>query len=154
LERVRTLDADVIGATESVQVQRHLQSYLLFFKPNALKSEAFWQFWSGIRASGRLVAIYRYELGLPAAMDRGGLRCATLFEVGEVENPTLSKWRDLIDRGFPYVKVAALRDNPSNQDISDWPQILRDQGYDPAIVVKHLAAPANWLRRMVVRFRL
>ncbi|AYJ86952.1 hypothetical protein D3Y57_14665 [Sphingomonas paeninsulae] len=45
LERVDRMDADVIGLVESVEVTHHFLSFLLFFKPRALKSRLFRQFW-------------------------------------------------------------------------------------------------------------
>jgi lipopolysaccharide biosynthesis protein len=152
LEGVRTADADVLGATESVQVVRHFQSFLLFFKQRALKSGAFWHFWRSVRAGGRLVAIYRYEMGLLQIMERAGLKCAPLFGAGSVRNSTLLRWRELIDEGFPYVKVATLRDNPFNVDLSGWSEILRSRGYDPQLAQKHLSQHTK--RRSFARFRL
>jgi lipopolysaccharide biosynthesis protein len=136
LERVRRIDADVIGATESQQLGwRHFQSYLLFFKPRALTSEVFWRFWANVRAGGRLLAVNRYELGMLRAMERGGLRCVALYPKSGVRNPTLTRWRSLVEDGLPYVKVALLRDNHWDADLTGWRNVLSEHGYDPALVV-------------------
>jgi Rhamnan synthesis protein F len=152
LQRVRTTDADVIGGTESQRPVRHFQSFLLFFKSKALKSDAFWQFWSRVRAGGRFVAIYRYEAELLRKMERAGLRCDALFGNEGSKNPTLLRWRELIGEGFPYVKVATLRDNPFKVDLSDWPELLRSRGYDPELARQHLPKQPKW--RPFVRLRL
>jgi hypothetical protein len=136
LKRVRVMDADVIGATESLELGRHFQSFLLFFKPRALNSDAFWRFWRSVRAGGRFIAVYRYEIGLVRALERAGLRCSALFRSSDRRNPTLSRWRGLIEEGFPYIKVALLRDNPLNADLSGWQDVLKDHGYDPALATR------------------
>jgi hypothetical protein len=51
-----------------------------------------------------------------------------------LRNPTLTRWRALIDAGFPFVKVALLRENPFDADLIGWESVLERHGYDPAIV--------------------
>jgi lipopolysaccharide biosynthesis protein len=138
LKRVRGTDADMIGTTESVEFGRHFQSFLLFFKTRALKSDVFWQFWRKVRAGGRIIAIYRYEHGIFEDLERSGIRCVALFPSSHSRNPTLTRWRSLIEDGFPYVKVGLLRDNPFNADLSGWQEVLREHGYDPALVMRQL----------------
>ena len=137
IKRVRMTDADVIGATESREFGRHFQSFLLFFRPRALNSDAFWKFWRKVRAGGRIIAVYRYELGLVKALERAGLRCVALFPSRDSRNPTLTRWRSLIDEGLPYLKIALLRDNIFNVDLSGWQDVLKDHGYDPALATRH-----------------
>lgn len=136
LERVRSSDADVIGATESRQQGRHFQSFLMFFRPPALRNDIFWRFWEDIRAGGRIIAIYRYELRLLKTLERAGLRCTALFASKDRRNPTLTRWKQLIEEGLPYVKVALLRDNYFKADLSDWQDIMRKRGYDPELVMR------------------
>lgn len=138
LDRARAIDADVIGAIESREFGRHFQSFLLFFKPRALNSDAFWEFWRQVRAGGRIVAVYRYELRLMQMLQRAGLVCAAIFRSQGRRNPTLTRWRELIDEGLPYLKVALLRDNLFNVDLSGWQEVLREHGYDPALATRQL----------------
>jgi lipopolysaccharide biosynthesis protein len=133
LSRVRITDADVIGATESRQLgRRHLQSFLLFFKPRALTDRTFWRFWDNVRAGGRTLAVSLYELNLARVLERGGLRTQALFPSPGCRNPTLTRWRELIMDGFPYVKVALLRDNHWDADLTGWRGVLSAKGYDPS----------------------
>lgn len=143
LERVDACDADVIGAVESLQVRHHFQSFLIFFKGRALRSRTFWRFWRSVRTVEKRIVIYRYELKLRDRMAAGGLRCAALYPVtSDVGiNPTIFQWRELIARGFPFLKVQLVRDNPLEEDIEDWPAILSGAGYDPRIVLDHLRLP-------------
>jgi lipopolysaccharide biosynthesis protein len=138
LTRVRAADADVIGATESVEFGRHFQSFLLFFKTRALNSGAFWRFWKSVRAGGRIVAVYRYELRLLKILERSGLRCLALFPSASARNPTLTRWRELIDDGLPYLKIALLRDNIFGIDLSGWQDVLKNHGYDIKLASRHL----------------
>jgi len=69
------------------------------------------------------------------------LRCEALFPAAMWKrsvNPTHVFWRELIESGFPFVKVELLRDNPIAQDISDWPQVLVKYGGDIETIAKHL----------------
>ena len=140
LERVRTSRAGLIGMTDCQQLVPHLQSYLLFFKPTALQSKIFQQFWQSVRCGGRTFVIYRYEIRLAAQFRRAGIECEVLFPtVDRWSNPTLQYWRELIGNGFPYVKVALLRDNPNAVAIQDWPTVVAGEGYDPQIIQRYLA---------------
>lgn len=140
IERVRTLDADVIGAVESVEWLRHFQSYMLFFKPKAIQSRAFSRFWGNVRNVPKGIVIRRYELRLRLRMDRAGLRCAALFPYrpGDPINPSLFGWRTLLARGFPFVKVTTIRADPGGERIEGWPEIMAAHGYDPRLVYRHL----------------
>jgi hypothetical protein len=55
-------------------------------------------------------------------------------------NPTLTGWRELIDEGFPFLKVQLMRDNPRGADLSDWESFVAARGYDPALIRDYLAA--------------
>ena len=44
------------------------------------------------------------------------------------------QWRELLQRDFPFVKVAALRSAREN-----WQKVLREVGYDPEIAERTLA---------------
>ena len=142
LGKVEAADADVIGMTDSHEVVHHYQSYLLFFKQRALQSAAFRRFWHGVEIGNRDFVIDRYEVRLLGTMQAAGLRCACLFPTPPepLVNPTLTRWRELIDAGFPYLKADLLRSNPWGADLTGWEQLLRDKGYDPAMAQAHLPA--------------
>lgn len=154
LRRVRATDADMVGTTESLQFARHFQSFMLFFKAGALNNSGFWQFWKGVRAGGRLVAIYRYELGILPSMERVGLRCEALFKAVQQENSTLSRWKELIEEGFPFVKIAALRENFCDVDRDEWSRVLLARGYNPDLAYEYLDRRSSLLERWLARYRL
>jgi lipopolysaccharide biosynthesis protein len=141
LRRVDASSADIIGLTESFQIRHHIQSYLIFFRQSALRKRAFMSFWRGVKTGDRAFVIDRYELNLLSRMERSGLKIDILFPITDGEcNPTLSHWRELIQNGYPFIKVQLLRDNPTNVDISDWKQILARKGYDLELIREHIGA--------------
>jgi lipopolysaccharide biosynthesis protein len=135
----RAHPAPLVAALDSREHWHHLQSFLLFFKPPALRSRAFATFWRRVRNGGREQAIRRYELNLERHFRRHGLAGAALFPSDATVNATLAEWRDLVRRGFPFLKVQLLRDNPLNADLTGWREIMAKGGYDPAIVDRYLA---------------
>lgn len=145
LARVRASDADFLAATESLEVTRHFQSFLMFFKPTALRSKAFRSFWRGIRSGDRDFVIDRYELRLLGRMEAGGLKCEALYVSNPTTdtNPTLMIWDELVDAGFPYVKVKLLTDNPYRLTLDGWPDRMRQWGFDPALALPLLPPAAH-----------
>lgn len=144
IDRVRQCSADVVGAIDSVERAQHLQSFLIFFKTAALESSVFKRFWRQVRNGDRAWAIRRYELQLQRRFADAGLKVRALYSPATDHsgqtNPTLAKWRELIEQGFPFIKVQLLRDNPTAVDISAWRSVLAEHGYDPTIVDRYLSA--------------
>lgn len=141
LDRVNSAEADVIGMTDSYEVMHHYQSYLLFFKNRALRSAAFRRFWYQVEIGDRDFVIDRYEVRLLSKMLDAGLRCTCLFPTPAKPriNPTLTRWRELINAGFPYIKADLLRTNPWKADLTGWEALLAERGYDPALTKPGLA---------------
>ncbi|WP_375391724.1 rhamnan synthesis F family protein [uncultured Sphingomonas sp.] len=148
LRTVQETSADVIGLTESRELGRHLQSYLLFFKARALREPVFDLFWRSVRPGDRQFVIDHYETQLLPIMEQAGLTCASLFPLteGVATNPTLQGWRALIEAGFPYVKVELLRRNPFGADLTGWRALLATEGYDPAIAEAYLRTLPDAIR--------
>lgn len=151
LDRVDRSDADVIGLTESRQVRPHFQSYVLFFKARALHARSLRRFWSAVRSGGRDYVIAHYETTLLARAKAAALRTATLFPSTdpEVGNPTLTGWRNLLEQGFPYIKVQLLRDNPSAVPLDDWRSQAEHHGFaldmlDRQIVALQRSGTSRW----------
>jgi lipopolysaccharide biosynthesis protein len=141
LRRVDASTADIIGLTENFQIRHHIQSYLIFFRQSALRKRAFMNFWRGVKTGDRAFVIDRYELNLLSHMERAGLKTEILFPITDRAcNPTLSYWRELIQGGYPFIKIQLLRDNPTNIDISGWKQILERKGFDLELIREHIGA--------------
>lgn len=142
VEKVRASSSDVIGAVESMEVVPHFQSYMVFFKKRALSSVTFRKFWNEVRNVPKWIVILRYELRLRRVMEAGGLKCEPAFAYRESEgpNPSLDSWLSLVKRGFPFVKVMALRYRTGGQSTENWEAILESYSYDPLVVHRHLSS--------------
>jgi lipopolysaccharide biosynthesis protein len=140
LARVDASQADIVGVIESFERLHHLQSFLVFYKPAALHAPAFRQFWKIVSIGGREDVIVQRELRFLFDMLLANIKVDVLFpsERGSTLNPTLCRWRELLDAGFPFIKVQLLRENPKGADIDGWEIELTKRGYDPAAVVLHL----------------
>ena len=142
LERVERADADVLGLIENRQIRRHLQSFVLFFKAGALRADAFRRFWGGVRSGDRTYVIEFYETALLATFAHAGLGVAALFPMADPDghNPTLTRWRELIEDGFPYLKVQLFRDNPFSVPLDSWRAAAERGGFDVAALDRQIAA--------------
>jgi len=123
LARVRASTADVLGLTEGLNPQRHLQSYFLVLQGRALTSRALGAMWARVRnwpTKGQVIDIYERRLTGLALAD--GLGCETLFPSlsGDplASDDTSLRWAELVAAGFPFVKarvIAAHRTDPTLQ---------------------------------------
>lgn len=140
LARVDASPDPVVGLTDSFERVHHLQSYCVFYKDGVLKTAALRRFWRRLPVGGRADTIVESELSLLFTMRLAGLGVDVLFPADPrpVFNPTLATWRELVDAGFPFVKVQLLRDNPAEADLAGWPEVLGRHSYDPSLVVADL----------------
>jgi glycosyltransferase involved in cell wall biosynthesis len=140
---MRDRPCDFWGLTESLEIMRHLQSYFILFNRAAIKASAFRTFWSSVRAlSNKSDIINKYEVQLTPALNDAGLVADAFIpskSQREICNPTLAPWRSLLQDGFPFVKVQLLRDNPLDNDISNWDRSIGALDYDVRMIVDHLA---------------
>ncbi len=146
---VESSHADIVAMTDSYEYRHHFQSFLVFYKPTALRSAAFARFWRGIRGGNREATIQRAEIPQLGRMNAAGLTTDVLFKAGRdaSTNPTLHGWRRLVDDGFPFVKVQLLRERPPGTDIAGWDDVMRRHGYDPSLVRAHLGADFDAVER-------
>ena len=143
IREIRDSDADLIGLTESYEYEPHLQSYFLAFKGKALASPALQEYWSGIKAfRDKWDVIHNYETRFTSFCRGIGLKCRALFPYasvcpdpgGEYINPLHVKWRELIENGFPFIKVDLLRDFPVFADLENWEQLMLENGFSDRLV--------------------
>lgn len=136
---IRESDSDVVGLTESLEYDTHLQSYFLVFKTKALGSKLFRTYWEEIKnLRKKSDVIQSYEIKFTLFCKCIGLKCVALFPYEsdssdysqKVNNPLHYQWRSLIKRGFPFVKVELLRDNPAQVDIVNWKIFLKTHGFN------------------------
>lgn len=125
LERVRQVDADVIGLTEGLQPRRHLQSYFLVFGENALRSVAFETVFAHVRNwPEKVQVIEMYEARLTGLLEADGLRCRALFPPLHADplsaDDTSIRWAELVCAGFPYLKTRVITKYPRDKRIVNW----------------------------------
>lgn len=118
--RLRASGADMVGLTENRTPQPHLQSYFLAFGPRALASEPFRRAFGGMRSlPTKELVIDAYETSLTPRLIRAGLSAAALFpplyDEPRSGDDTMTRWRELIDAGLPFVKASLLR-SPQHGD--------------------------------------
>jgi len=131
---VDNTEADVIGAIESKEIKPHIQSFMIFYNSAALRSCVFWDFWGGVKTGNRGLVIRNYELRLSDIMTRGGLTVKCIFPAIDEKNPMLFYWKRLFKAGFPFIKIALLKNNPWKADINGWRELMTNLDYDLEIV--------------------
>jgi lipopolysaccharide biosynthesis protein len=140
LRRVRSSTSDVIGLTDSYERGWHIQSYFIALKSAALSSPELQAFIAKIKnLSEKRAVINAYETRLAAILRAAGLRCEVLFPTRNGYNPSLVDWQPLIGSGLPFVKLAALRNEPRSSGKRDWREILQAIGFDSRLAEAALA---------------
>lgn len=125
MDRVRSCPADIVGLTASHEYGWHVQSYFLAFKPKALSSWGFQHFIRDIeRFDDKDKVIRTYEVPFATQMRAAGLTVKALFSGSFSANPTFFSWRELIEQGFPFIKLLMLRKEFAK--VADWPEVLKD----------------------------
>ncbi len=147
LRRVRSSTSDVIGLTDSYERAWHIQSYFIALKAAALASPALRTFFMKVKnLSSKVDVVFTYETRLAPTLQVAGLRCEVLFSARKGHNPSLAQWRDLIEAGLPFVKLAALQDQSRSFGTRNWRKVLQVEGFDYRLAEKALTYatdPAN-----------
>jgi hypothetical protein len=135
LRRIRDSKADVVGLTESVDRVWHLQSFFLVFKRRALLSTAFEKFFAAIVCyEDKWDVITHYELRLETVLREAGLDCEAMFRAIDALNTSVHHWRELLDAGFPFVKVEVARNMNPGVNTDGCLEIMRNKGFDVRLV--------------------
>lgn len=148
LEIMSDSGLDVWGGVESMDIERHFQSWFVSFSRAAIQSDAFQLFWHSIMPlTDKRAIICNYEVPMLRLLNEGGLKVgsavpSTILDI-DLGNPTMQSWRRLLDLGLPFVKVQLLRDNPVRVDIDGWTEELAARGYPPDLVLQHLRRVAG-----------
>lgn len=135
--RIRASSADLVCMTDSHEWIHHFQSYFLVVNDRAIN--VLKPFLRGVLSfADKKVVIRRYELTLLNFFQERSMSSEAMFPSATDVNVTMDHWRQLIARGFPFVKAAALRDYPPGRN-DGWREILTAQGFDPQIAEKSVA---------------
>lgn len=135
LERIRTGTSAIYGMTDDYEKGWHLQSYFLAVKRTASLSSTFRSFMNEIVSeTTKEMVIDRYEVTFATKMRNAGYRAEALFPSNLPRNPTLYRWKHLIEEGFPFIKVQVLRDELPGVDRTGWREFLEKHGFNVTVV--------------------
>ncbi len=126
INTIKISESDVIGLTDSYEHNHHIQTYFLAFKTRALKNRSFKEFWMEVENKTlKQDVIHEYEIEFTSFCRKIGLKVCAIFLTDEsltksnkAHNPVHENWSSLIERGFPFIKVELLKQNPKNIDLS------------------------------------
>ncbi|ACM04349.1 rhamnan synthesis F family protein [Cereibacter sphaeroides] len=119
---------DVWGATDSREIDYHLQSYFVVLTRKAFSSEAFRTFISRVEKQPNVQEVIRkYEIGMSQTLAKAGFRSGAMISnklVGVHENDPTARNLTLfplytLNRGLPLLKVKALTKPSSNANGAD-----------------------------------
>ena len=146
-ERLRSSSADVIGLTDDLMYEPHLSSAFIAYKPKALQCQAFGGFWETLQIWPRKRDLIKQcEVGLPVKLRAAGLTLESLYTHNANGNVLHYDWKRLIEqRGFPFLKVSLLRDNPTKQRVDDWWEIVHSRNPTLARNIKKTLIKNKWL---------
>jgi len=140
LRAIRSSSSGLIGLTDNYERNWHVQSYFLAFKQQSLRATAFKAFVERIVAyAAKQDVIDHLETTLTPALQDAGVNCEVLFPATDCSNPTILHWKELLESGFPFLKVETIRDAIPDVDTLNWRQLLNTQGYDVAVAERTLA---------------
>ena len=75
LMKLSDTTADVVGLTDNLMYEPHLQSPFLLFREKVINNPVFWDFWDDIkRWETKRSIIKNYEVGLPVLLRKQGMR--------------------------------------------------------------------------------
>ena len=144
MDRVRECPADITALTASHEYGWHVQSYFLGLKPKALSSWGFQHFIRDLRRIDDKDEVIRtYEVPFATTMQAAGLTVQALYTGSFSANPTFFSWCELIEQGFPFIKILMLRDKFAEatdqhamlKEVREqWPHVLESAGFDVGLV--------------------
>ena len=118
-ERMRGIDCDFWGMSDSLEIEHHIQSFFLVFRSAILKSGQVERFFASVLPYRHKWQVIRsYELGLTHFLMDQGFVPAVVASVNDprlhlgVCNPCMRAPMELIELGVPYVKALLFRENP------------------------------------------
>lgn len=105
-QRVAKASTPVVFLTENVEVKPHPQSYFFALGRDALAGGALSIISDIAYYCDKDSLIYGVELHLGQSFSEAGHDVSTLYPTARMEaNPTIHHWEQLLDRGFPFVKI-------------------------------------------------
>ncbi len=150
-QRLHASSADVIGLTDDLMYEPHLSSAFTAYKPKALQCQAFNHFWDALQIWPRKRDLVKQcEVGLPVQLRAAELKLESLYTHNANGNVLHYDWKHLIEqRGFPFLKVSLLRDNPTRQPVDTWPEVIGQRNPQLAASIERQLRPKPWFQRLM-----
>lgn len=100
---------DIRALTSSYQFVRHMQSYFLAFRGGILADRPWTDFFNSVRVEpDKMSIVLKYELGVSRTAFGEAYSTQEYMSGPELgvpaQNPTIDGWRQLLERGVPFVK--------------------------------------------------
>ena len=153
----RDSHADFWGLTGSLQIRPHVQSYFLRLTPELWSNPRLGEFFSDVRSRrSKMTVVRSYELGLSDLVREIGASTAVAIPPSAVgagkTNPTIFRWRELLESGVPFLKRTLLTDPRARVPYEDLAaQVSRVFGVELAEYVPPQAESANTQPRQASR---
>ena len=118
VRELRRVDADLVGATSSLELRPHLQSFALHVRSTDVCRELLRELRETfIHIPDRDYVVAAYEVGLSRRAEELGLRLGAVFDASELVgtagaplHPASDRWQELLRAGFPFLKVSVVRE--------------------------------------------
>ena len=173
-DKFQQMPQKVCGLVDTWEIYYHIQSYFVFFKTEALKSDLFGQFWNNVKlVLDKNYIIENYEIGLSQHFLRNGFELGACVEfvelrdylvnkVGENKfqyhdrlsrepgNPTLFAWEALIsDRyRFPFIKTELLKYNRlGSKNVVNWRHLMPPNSEPMIKLISNFLKRTQWNAR-------
>ena len=132
LSEIDKSPSDIVGLTENVKNNWHIQSYFLAIKKRALSNYGFHQYIQSIVSlDTKDDVIDSYEITFSRCMEEKGISCETVFgpSKGEGLDETILNWDSLLDRGMSFVKRSLISGEHRNKGGDQVERELAARGY-------------------------
>ncbi len=152
IERVTESTSPLFFLTESEFSERHFQSYWWGIKGTGLTNPVFRAFFESIKdLTDKTAAVYMYEVFFRHVCEKlGGMTSLCLFplltltvadsDIRQTFNPTHHFWRELLEAGFPFIKVDFCRKNVSGPAARAWEKAIIEFGGNHVLARLHIEA--------------
>jgi len=132
---------DVLSMTDSYELKYHLQSYFVYFSKEVVLSDLFKDFWGEFKIiENKMALIMRNEIGFYSKFFESKFNCGSYIESKVITrlNITHFYWREIVDLGFPFIKVELLRDNPVGVSLDGWDGYIDQNHMKKDDIIRHL----------------
>lgn len=142
-DKMDTNQYDVFAMTQSHDIIEHNQSYFTAYGKKAFSTELFKEFWENmVIYDDKKSLILSHEIIFSNSLIQSDFNVGSYMPLHHNArlNITHFEWKNLIiEKGFPFLKVELLRDNPMRIDISDWKKTVSSvSDYDTNLISNHL----------------